>query len=124
VLEPDEECDGGAGCTDCELDGFACNPLNDAGCGDGETCAYTRRGTFECQVAAGEGAPGAACTNLYTGFQCATGLGCEATCGGFCCTPYCDTTGTFASCDQGSCESFWLQPEQNAGLHWLGSCQG
>lgn len=124
VLDPDEECDGGAGCMDCELTMFDCNPLNNAGCGDGEKCTYTMDGTFECFAVVGSAAEGESCSNLYTSYECDVGLGCEGSCGGsFCCTRYCDVNGELGTCAGGqSCDAFWVAPQENPGLQWLGSC--
>lgn len=124
VLDPGEECDGGPGCSDCELTMFDCNPLNNAGCGDGEKCTYNDQGEFVCAVAVGAAELGEACSNLYAGYECDVGLGCESSCGGgFCCTAYCDVNGDLGTCaGDRSCDPFWLAPQENPGLQWLGSC--
>lgn len=126
ILEPDELCDGGPGCTDCVLDMFSCNPLNDAGCPEGAHCTYIADGAFGCRLSPDEPGPvDAECPDLYSGNACETGLTCLLDCASFCCTPWCDVLDIYASCPEDmACVPFWVaNPNDYLGLDWLGRCR-
>lgn len=127
-LDPNEQCEGGRGCTECMLDAFPCNPLNNAGCAEGEQCTYIGA-DFACERFVDE--PGDVqdqCTYLYYGYECRAGLscfseGCERGFG-LCCLPWCDVDGILATCEEGNeCRSLWRgYANEYPGLHWLGFC--
>lgn len=126
TLDPEESCDGGVGCSECVLDGFACNPLNNGGCEDDTQCTYMGGGRFACLARESSLEEGEMCTAYDTGNQCAAGLGCFGEgCPlgyGFCCLTWCDAVGDQAPCESGSCRRFWVEPNTYLGLEWLGFC--
>ena len=46
VLDEGEQCDGGPGCTECDLDNYDCNPINNVGCIPGRSARMSRRTTI------------------------------------------------------------------------------
>jgi hypothetical protein len=134
VLDADEQCDGGPGCTDCELDNYDCNPLNNVGCIPGTKCSYVPPNyDFACLVfdpnpplAWGE-------SNCYNfepkdeacdvGLSCTPGQVTEQCPDGACCTYYCNLLDPEFDCGTpgDSCVKFFTGPEPS-GLEWLGFC--
>lgn len=125
-LEPGEECELGAGCTDCQLDSFDCNPVNNAGCPPSTDCIYTGNGVFACIRDQGAVGEGEACGVPVESTECATGSGCfgeYCPAGyGYCCHAWCDHVGDWAPCETGRCLRFWVEPSYWLGLEWLGFC--
>lgn len=137
TLDSDEECDGTPGCTDCVLDNYDCNPLNNAPCGRG----------FKCSVYDDEGTAQASClpfvdpppgqlydSNCYLGVPqdnwCDVGLACAvsqaaAACDVNCCVEFCDLTDATFECDfkGATCQPI-LANGAPEGLHHLGYCIG
>ncbi|MEM6991182.1 MAG: hypothetical protein AAF721_11810, partial [Myxococcota bacterium] len=101
VLEDEEMCDQGPGCTDCILDNYVCNPINNVGCPLGTKCSDTdERYTLAC-LPFSENPPlqlgESSCFDFEPLDQaCELGLSCTPfqstnTCdGGACCTKFCD----------------------------------
>jgi hypothetical protein len=134
MLDPDEQCDGGPGCTDCDLDNYDCNPLNNAGCIPGTKCSYVSvTNDFAClpfdpnpPLAWGEsscydfGPLDQACD---LGLSCTPGQATEQCIDGGCCTWYCSLLDPDFDCGTPGdhCEKFFFGPEQ-PGLEWLGFC--
>ena len=138
VLEADEQCDGDQGCTDCMLDAYECQPLNNAGCAEGTKCSFT--GTtnlefscvpFDRDPPLGWGDPG--CFSASTGVRdqsCDVGLACvtdaqTSRCDGQggCCTLFCDLSDPDFDCRAAgdTCQPIW-DDTAPAGLEDLGFC--
>jgi hypothetical protein len=134
MLDPDEQCDGGPGCTDCTLDNYVCNPITNVGCLPGTKCSYVPPDyDFSCLVfdpnpplAWGE-------SNCYNfepkdeacdvGLSCTPGQITEQCPDGACCTWYCNLLDPDFDCGTpgDTCEKFFTGPEPT-GLEWLGFC--
>jgi hypothetical protein len=134
TLDPGEQCDGGPGCTNCDLDNYDCNPLNNAGCLPGTKCSYVPPNyDFKClpfdpnpPLAWGE-------SNCYNfepkdqacdiGLSCTPGQNTEQCVDGACCTWYCNLLDQGFDCGTpgDSCVKFFVGAEP-AGLEWLGFC--
>lgn len=137
IIDADEMCDGGPGCTMCVLDNWACNPLNNVPCQDGTKCAAVGDGyNVQClpfnpdpPLMWGE-------VNCFYDFgphdeACGLGLACTPsqitdTCEngtGNCCTEFCDIRDPNFECitETDECVPFWAGTPP-AGLDWLGFC--
>jgi hypothetical protein len=134
MLDPDEQCDGGPGCTDCELDNYDCNPINNAGCISGTKCSYvSSTNDFAClpfnpnpPLEWGESncynfEPKDEACNL--GLSCTPGQATEQCPDGACCTWYCSLLDPDFDCGTPGdiCLKFFYGPEE-PGLEWLGYC--
>jgi hypothetical protein len=134
-VDANEECDGSPGCTDCELDNYNCNPLNNAPCQDGFKCSYVYDPPyFTCLVFSND-PPGQHGDNacFYGGDAhdewCDVGLGCAlgqgtATCEqGGCCVEFCDLLDQRFTCITPGDECLAaLGPKLPEGLASLGWC--
>jgi hypothetical protein len=134
MLDDGEQCDGGPGCTDCDLDNYDCNPINNAGCIPGTKCSYVPPDyDLSClpfdpnpPLAWGE-------SNCYNfepkdqacdvGLSCTPGQNTEQCEDGACCTWYCNLLEPGFDCGTtgDTCVKFFIGPEP-AGLEWLGFC--
>jgi hypothetical protein len=132
IVGDDEMCDGGAGCRDCMFTDYACNPLNNAGCGAGTRCGLItfETETFGC-IAPGPGDLAAECgfSSANDG-DCATDLTClfnpqTPLCDvGNCCVRYCSLAEVDPGCgDAEMCLVFFPDPIYE-GLEHLGFCGG
>ncbi len=128
-------CDGTPGCTDCTLDNYACNPLNNAPCGDGFKCSLFDdvRGVAatECRVALQP--PGQLYeSNCFSGGLqdewCDVGLACVTSqstnaCDVNCCVEFCDRLDADFQCAfEGDMCLQALGDLAPVGLQWLGIC--
>ncbi len=131
VNQPSEMCDSTPGCRDdCRFESYACNPLNDAGCTNGERCGAidVPVESFGC-MPPGPGGLGVACSGVPANdSDCDVGLTClfsfnTPLCGdGNCCVEYCDLTDPTFRCSGGaSCLPFFPAPMYQ-GLEHLGYC--
>jgi hypothetical protein len=137
VIDDDEMCDGGPGCTDCVLDNYACNPINNVPCQDGTKCSAVGEeydvmclpfdpdpplewGEVNCYYDFGPHDEacdlGLACTPSQITDTCENGTG-------SCCTEFCDIRDPDFECQTptDSCEPFWFGSPPD-GLEWLGFC--
>ena len=101
ILDDGEQCDGGPGCTDCNLDNYDCNPLNNAGCPvPGTKCSYVSPNyDFACLVFDPNPPLQWGESNCYNfepkdqacdiGLSCTPGQDTEQCVDGACCTHYC-----------------------------------
>jgi hypothetical protein len=135
VLDADEQCDGGPGCTACDLDNYDCNPINNAGCIPGTKCSYIPPNyELSCLVfdpnpplAWGESScydfdpKDQACD---VGLSCTPGQNTEQCPDGACCTWYCNLLDPDFDCGTpgDSCVKFFIGPDEPPGLEWLGFC--
>jgi len=134
-LDADEECDGEAGCDDtCELADYVCNPFNQVGCSDTQTCDRTRGATLDDQRTGcfqeGLAAYQASCEYdpLDPNLQCADGLSCVGSgfvpgCEGLaeCCTQFCMIGD--ADCPDPTMDCLtWKEAGMPPGLDDLGLC--
>lgn len=134
VLDPGEECDGTEACTDCTLDNFDCNPLNNAGCPDGGKCTFNDdTGLFGCLPFLMDPPGQLHECNCFSKVPqdnwCDVGLACmpaalNGACeDGACCVEFCDIFDTDFACAQaGDVCIVWFLPDAPDGLEWLGSC--
>jgi hypothetical protein len=123
-------CDGGNGCLDCVFTDYACNPLNNAGCGPEQRCGLITfdTETFGC-IAPGPGGIGAECGGAAANDgDCATDLTClfnpqTPLCDvGNCCVRYCSLAEADPGCDAiEACQVFFPDPVYD-GLEHLGFC--
>jgi hypothetical protein len=133
-LDPDEQCDGTPACTDCTLDNYDCNPLNNAGCPDGSKCSFhDESGQFWC-LPFSKDPPGTLHEgNCYSGGPqdqwCDVGLACmpaqttNACESGGCCVEFCDIFDAESDCAQDGDQCVvWFEPDADPGLAWLGVC--
>lgn len=135
MVEPDEECDGDAGCNEaCELSDYICNPYNQAGCGENQTCDRTRGITLIDQRTGcfqeGQAEYQASCEYdpLDPALQCVDGTSCVGSafvpgCEGLieCCTPFCIIGED--DCPDPSMECLtWKEIGMPPGLDDLGLC--
>lgn len=137
VIDDDEMCDGGLGCTDCVLDNWNCNPINNVPCQPGTKCAVVGD-EFEVQCLPFDPDPPLMWgeVNCFYDFgphdeACDLGLACTPsslteTCEagtGSCCTEFCDIRDPGVTCitPTDSCEPFWSGNPPD-GLDWLGYC--
>lgn len=101
-VDIDEECDGGDGCMGCQLVDYECNPFNQVGCADTQTCDRTRGATLLDQRTGcfqeGQAEYQQACQYdpLDPSLQCGDGLSCVGSafvpgCDDLaeCCTEFC-----------------------------------
>lgn len=134
TLDPDEQCDSGDGCTDCELDNFDCNPLNNAGCPEGSKCAFNDETQMFWCLPFSNDPPGELHEGNCYDFGphdewCDVGLACmpaQATgaCDdGACCVEFCDRFDASFQCAQAGDDCLpWFGPDARDGLDWLGVC--
>lgn len=134
VLDPEEECDGTDACTDCELDNFDCNPLNNAGCPDGTKCSFNDdTGLFWClpfsmdppgQLHEGSCYDGGPLDQWCdVGLACMPGQTNGACKDGGCCVEFCDIFDQDFECAQKGDDCIvWFLPDAPDGLEWLGVC--
>lgn len=134
VLDPDEECDGTDACTDCELDNFDCNPLNNAGCPENAKCSFhDESGLFQClpflMDPPGQLHEGSCYSGGPLDAWCDVGLACmpgqtNGACkDGGCCVEFCDIFDEdFVCAQKGDDCLVWFPPDAPAGLEWLGVC--
>ena len=131
----DEICDSSPGCEDdCTLTDYPCNPLNQAGCIDAQTCDRSRGATLDAQRTAcfqgGQANLHDACE--YNPFdpalQCADGLSCVGSayvpgCEGLteCCTEFCELGGAPCIDPTAQCLT-WKEPGMPPGLDEVGLC--
>ncbi len=140
TTDPDEECDGGNGCSDtCELEIHECNPLNNVPCPDGMKCSWAIlmeapfTAYFTCEML--EDPPlennegDCFVANNAEDRLCDIGLACyRATfldqCSGpiGCCTQYCDTTKGNEQCSTAGYECT-AEMDLAPGLPDLGVCR-
>ncbi len=135
VVDGSEVCDGTPGCTDCALDNYACNPLNNAPCGDGFKCSlFNDAGGLaatECRVALQP--PGQLYESNCFNFElqdewCDVGLSCVTSqstdaCDVNCCVEYCDRLDPTFECGfEGDMCLQALGDQAPTGLQWLGVC--
>ncbi len=136
VVDDTEACDGGPGCTDCTLDNYACNPLNNAPCVSGTKCSLFDDvegiAATECRPFL-EPPPGQLYeSNCYDfvprddwcdlGLACVTSQSTDA-CDVNCCVEYCDRLDPDFTCafEGDTCQSA-LGGGAPSGLEWLGVC--
>jgi hypothetical protein len=131
VDQPTEMCDGSLGCLeDCTFVSYACNPLNNAGCGPGLRCGLDdfNLESFACMTP-GPSALGEMCSGVpFNDSDCGDGLTClwninTAKCDeGDCCVQYCDLQDPTSGCSVGAvCNAFFPRP-MFQGLEHLGFC--
>jgi hypothetical protein len=139
ILEDGEECDNVPGCTECQLDNWECNPLNNEPCPDGWKCSYHESEpgvpTFTCRVFV-DPPPGQLheqnCYNVEPLDEwCDVGLACVTTnvanacikAGANCCVEFCDLADQAFVCGEPSddCVPFW-NGTPPSGLNNLGFC--
>lgn len=135
MLDDGEQCDGGPGCTDCDLDNYICNPLNNVGCLPGTKCSYIGTGyDFSCRVFDPSPPLMWGESNCYSfepkdeacdvGLSCTPGSITEQCPDGACCTWYCNLLDPDFDCGTpgDSCVKFFEGPDEPPGLEWLGFC--
>lgn len=129
-------CDGGPGCTDCALDNYGCNPLNNAPCGTDLKCSVFEniRGaaTSDCRVLLNDPPGGLHDSNCFNGGLqdewCDFGLACVTSqstdaCDVNCCVEYCDLLDPAFECGfVGDTCLPALGALAPTGLQWLGVC--
>jgi hypothetical protein len=134
VLDEGELCDEANGCVDCVLVDYPCNPYNQVGCGEVQTCDRTRGATLNDQRTGcfqeGQAGWGAPCIYdpLDPALQCADGLSCVG--GAYhpnctaaeCCTEFCDLTDPSTCPDPTTQCLTWKEVGMPAGLDDLGLC--
>lgn len=135
LVDADEECDGGEGCDDtCNLVNYMCNPYNQVGCVETQTCDLTRAASLDDQNTgcfqqglAERGDP-CAYNSLDPNLQCGDGWSCVGSayvpgCEGLveCCTELCIIGGEPCSDPEQQCLS-WKEPTMPPGLEELGLC--
>ena len=135
VVGPDEMCDSSPGCEDdCTLTDYNCNPLNQVGCIDAQTCDRSRGATLDDQRTAcfmgGKANRHEFCTYnpLDPALQCADGLSCVGSafvpgCEGLaeCCTEFCVLGGEPCIDPTAQCLT-WKEPGMPPGLDEVGLC--
>lgn len=134
TLDDGELCDGGPGCTECVLDDYVCNPYNNAGCIEVQTCDRTRGATLDDQRTGcfqqGQAGYGDACTfdPLDPLLQCGNKLSCvgaayhPACSAAECCTEFCDLTDPSTCPDPSTQCLTWKETGMPPGLDTLGLC--
>jgi hypothetical protein len=134
VLDEGELCDEVNGCVDCVLVDYVCNPYNQVGCGEVQTCDRTRGATLDDQRTGcfqeGRAAWGAPCiyNPIDPALQCADGLSCvgaafHPNCAAAeCCTEFCDLTDPSTCPDPTTQCLTWKEVGMPAGLDDVGLC--
>lgn len=134
-VDDDEECDGDPGCDEaCQLVDYICNPYNQVGCAETQTCDRTRGNTLADQrtgcFQAGEAEYQAPCEYdpLDPALQCAGGMSCVGSgfvpgCEGLveCCTPFCLISQPMCPEPEMECLT-WKEVGMPPGLDDLGLC--